>query len=708
MNAWYFTFEFPPDFGGGLSTYMRCVRDAYVNRPDQFLVVFALSMSQSGLYSRRSIAKNIVVITINPMRSKDREQLGHWVAVTRLFERFADLLMSEIESGRSDLPRPDYLEFADGFGIGALTIQQKLCRNSRFDDIPIIVLAHTPTRFIDRLDGKPTFQLPRYWIGELELQALIGADAVISPSQALLNELADELGRRGSAISRTMVLPNPYSPDAGGLPGAGRAPADEPDHFFMASRLAHWKGAEFAIRALRLLWRDGLDVPLRIYGQDTAHGASNASYKEYLTRKFRTEVDAGLVQFMGLVARDEIDRETASAFAQIHPSRFDNFPYSLLEAMHAGTICVAGRRGGIGEIARDGHEIFLTDVEDADDFARTLRRVMDLSPADRARIAKDAAAIVAERCAPRQYFAAKEAYIAEVRRNGTGRSEFPFLSKPTVKTLAIARVDAGAPKLSVVIPYFNMGAYIDETIESVSAATMPDWEIVLVNDGSDDPASVERLGRLHIDHGIKAERLRILTIPNGGVANARNTGAQAARAPVITLLDADDLVAPRYYERAMDVLECYDNVAFVGCWIEDFDEDGRIRNWATWNAEPPIQLIVNQTNCQSLVYRRDVFLRDGLHDPDLNMFLDDWEGVIALLAAGHRGVMIPEPLFRYRIRGNSIFRTNTALWDINFEKITRKHSDIYDQWGAEVAAFLNANGPNHLYHVLGKPSPLKV
>lgn len=96
----------------------------------------------------------------------------------------------------------------------------------------------------------------------------------------------------------------------------------------------------------------------------------------------------------------------------------------------------------------------------------------------------------------------------------------------------------------------------------------------------------------------------------------------------------------------------------------------------------------------------------GWHDPDLRMFLDDWEGVIALLAGGHRGVMIPEALFEYRIRPNSIFRSTHNLWDLNYEKITQKHRGLYNRWGADIAAFMNANGPNNFYHIAGKASGL--
>jgi len=703
MHAWYFTFEYPPDIGGGLSTYMRIVTDAYAARPDASLTVFALSQAQSGLLSRTFLHPNVQIVSLNPHRFGSVDELGFWVSVARLFERMADLLLMQIDTGLLDLPRPDYMEFPDGFGIGALAIQQKLCRNARYAGVPVIVTAHTPTYLIDRFDQMPEPELPRYWSGQMELQSIAGADLVIGCSQAILDLLSRELAATGARLPHTAVLHNPFPQDDPAPPVIPDLPRD---HFYMASRLTHWKGAEEAIRALELLWDDGCRIPFLIYGDDTHYHVTGTGFGAYLSRRYARHIDAGLLRLMGKQPRDVIRRTARTAVAQLHPSHFDNFPYSLVEAMSEGTLCVAGLNGGIREIAQDGRDMFLVDVQDRHAFADALRKTLALDDDARAAMARNARAAVAAQCDPQTFLDRKEALVAGLR-DRPARTAFPFLSPPDPSCVIPAPAAvAGTPQLSVVIPYFNMGRFIDATLASLSRSTVTGLEIVLVDDGSTDPLSRERLDRLHADHGLDADSLRILSIPNGGVANARNTGVRAATAPFVTLLDADDLVAPRYYEKALAVLRSYDNVSFCGAWIEDFDTAGRIRNWATWNAEPPLQLVMNQTNCQSLVYKREAYLRDGWHDPALRMFLDDWDGMISLLAGGHRGVMIPEPLFEYRIRAGSIFRSSGSLWDINYGKITRKHAALYDRWGAFLAAFLNVNGPNRHYHIAGKPGTM--
>lgn len=706
MNAWYFTFEFPPDFGGGLSTYMRIVADSYAARPDASLVVFTISRNQSGLVSRRYLTPNVQLITINPARSIEQDSLGHWVNISRMFERFSDLLMMQLECGLSDIPRPDYVEFCDGFAIGALTIQQKLCLNSRLASVPVIVTAHTPTYLIDRLNQVPTYKLPNYWTGKLELQALAGADIVIGCSQAILDILDEEFKLSGARLGRNAVVHNPF-------PMAKPKDIDTPrhgdrDHFYMASRLTHWKGVENAIKAFEVLWQQGEVVPFHIYGDDTYFDVTGTNYSDYIKKRFKNYIESGLLVLKGKCPREEISAKAQTAYAQVHPSHFDNFPYSLLEAMGDGIICIAGTNGGICEIAEDGKDIFLSDVHDPVAFADTLRKAMALSDTARATMSENAREQVVKHCDPKVFFTKKEALVAEFTKKSRTRSEFPFLAPPSEACIMPAETaNFESPELSVIVPYFNMGAFIDETIASIAKSTHRNWEIILVDDGSTDPLSQAKLDTLHKNHGLNDAQLTIIRIPNGGVANARNNGVKHARAPFVSLLDADDLIGARYYEKAIRVLKAYDNVSFCGAWIEDYNAHGRIRNWATWNAEPPIQLIMNQTNCQSLVYKRAAFERDGWHDPDLRMFLDDWEGVISLLAGGHRGVMIPEALFEYRIRPGSIFRSAGGLWDVNYEKITQKHREIYNKWGADIAAFMNVNGPNNFYHIAGKESSLR-
>lgn len=93
------------------------------------------------------------------------------------------------------------------------------------------------------------------------------------------------------------------------------------------------------------------------------------------------------------------------------------------------------------------------------------------------------------------------------------------------------------PKISVVMPVYNVEAYIAEAIDSVLAQTLPDFELIIVDDGGTDSS-------MDIARAYSDPRIRFISQSNRGLPGARNTGIAAARAPLIALLDSDDRFHP--------------------------------------------------------------------------------------------------------------------------------------------------------------------
>ena len=124
------------------------------------------------------------------------------------------------------------------------------------------------------------------------------------------------------------------------------------------------------------------------------------------------------------------------------------------------------------------------------------------------------------------------------------------------------------PRVSVVMPVYNVQAYVAEAISSVLAQTMPDFELIIVDDGGNDSS-------MDICRSFDDPRIRIIAQANRGLAGARNTGIDAARADLVALLDSDDRWLPE--KLALHVIHL-DNNPQIGvsyCPSRFIDEDGQ-------------------------------------------------------------------------------------------------------------------------------------
>lgn len=227
------------------------------------------------------------------------------------------------------------------------------------------------------------------------------------------------------------------------------------------------------------------------------------------------------------------------------------------------------------------------------------------------------------------------------------------------------------PTVSVVVPCFNLGAYLDEAVQSVLAQTRQDFEIVIVDDGSDDPFT------RHFLTSYVRPRTRILRTANRGLASARNTGLEEARGRYVSFLDADDLFAPRFLEATVGLLEAGDALAFASCWLTAFGASEFA--WEPQRCDFP-WLLAEDTVCTAAPVRREALLAIGGFDerPGLEGY-EDWALAVDLVERGYRGEIVPEHLFRYRIRpGSMSSETSRPRNHMRvFETMLEKHADSY-------------------------------
>ena len=205
-----------------------------------------------------------------------------------------------------------------------------------------------------------------------------------------------------------------------------------------------------------------------------------------------------------------------------------------------------------------------------------------------------------------------------------------------------------SPVVSVVIPCFNLGAYLDEAVASVRAQTWQDFEIVVVDDGSTDDDTRVRLDR------VTAPRTRVLRLPHRGLAAARNAGIAATTGRYLCALDADDLLEPTFLEKTVSVLDNDPDTTFVSAWLRAFGAE-------EWDWRPErcdlVALLKEDTVLTAALVRRDAVDAVGGYDTAMPAQGDeDWDLWLTLVERGSRGRILREPLFRYRRRPGSMSR----------------------------------------------------
>lgn len=200
------------------------------------------------------------------------------------------------------------------------------------------------------------------------------------------------------------------------------------------------------------------------------------------------------------------------------------------------------------------------------------------------------------------------------------------------------------PLVSVIIPCYNSAEHIEETLESVRAQTMPDLEMLVVDDCSSD-GSVEVVQRV----AARDSRVRLLRQPtNQGVARARNRALDQARGRYIAYLDSDDLWVPEKLERQIAFMA---ERGIGACFTsyETIEQDGTHRNFVhTPRSITYRQFLKNTVTCShSLLFDTRRVDRSLLVMPDIRRG-QDFATWVQVMKAGHTFFGLDEPLAKYR------------------------------------------------------------
>lgn len=234
----------------------------------------------------------------------------------------------------------------------------------------------------------------------------------------------------------------------------------------------------------------------------------------------------------------------------------------------------------------------------------------------------------------------------------------------------LGKTEEKNPAISVIIPCYNHGEFLNEAVESVLAQTFRNYEIILVDDGSTDAETLQIFDSLKI----KYPQIRTIHQPNGGPSNARNNGIRASRGEYFLPLDSDDTIDPRMLEKCLTVMSVDSKLGFAYTYTHFFGAVDFI--WKNPGYNFYDLLWANQSTVCALV-RKKAWEEAGGYDESKQNGYEDWEFWINLGKKGWYGKLIKEPLFNYRKKGESRVSKSELKHSGAVRYIRQKHSGLY-------------------------------
>lgn len=232
------------------------------------------------------------------------------------------------------------------------------------------------------------------------------------------------------------------------------------------------------------------------------------------------------------------------------------------------------------------------------------------------------------------------------------------------------------PIVSIIIPAYNCGQYLAETLDSVLEQTYKSWECIIINDGSTDDTA-----KLAQEYCNKNPQIKYFYQENQGPSVARNNGIRHSSGHFILPLDGDDIIEKTYIEKSIKHFQSHPQTKLVYCKAQLFGTEQGAWELPEYNYESFIWL--NSIFC-SAMFRRSDFNKTSGYNPNMRFGLEDWDLWLSLLHEHDIVYQIPEGLFFYRKKvasRDSLAHEHLAEMQ---RQIVLNHPQIYGKYSKEL------------------------
>lgn len=239
------------------------------------------------------------------------------------------------------------------------------------------------------------------------------------------------------------------------------------------------------------------------------------------------------------------------------------------------------------------------------------------------------------------------------------------------------------PEITVIVPVYNTEDYLTACVESVLAQTFPDFELLLINDGSTDHS-----GELCDTLAKTDSRIRVFHQPNRGAGGARNTGIENAAGRYLLFLDSDDRILPTLLQKCYEAATQTDSDMVLFDAVAVYPDGSR---GARYTVGLPQNCLLQGAQVRSLatcpnvffrLYRKDLFQKSGIRFPE-NVWYEDLRTIAKLPPYASRAFYVQaEPQYEYLQRSGSTMHTP------DFERIVQQRTVAVN----DICTYYDENG----------------
>lgn len=222
------------------------------------------------------------------------------------------------------------------------------------------------------------------------------------------------------------------------------------------------------------------------------------------------------------------------------------------------------------------------------------------------------------------------------------------------------------PKVTIIVPCFNQADTLTEALDSALNQTVA-CEVICINDGSTD---LTRQVLMEYE-----DRVKVINQTNKGLPGARNTGIMNASGDWILPLDSDDVLEPNYVERVQQVIKDVPEATVIAPSFKTF---GLSASDVLLQMRPTVGDFQDGNRigyCSAI--RKDALLEVGGYNPRMVFGWEDYDLWIELAKRGKVIVTIPEYLWRYRTRANSMITVANQHAEELKDILRRNHRGFY-------------------------------